>query len=168
MTKTLRLLIILFISLACVGCDQAVKDVARQTLASQPPIYVFGGVLRLQYAENTGAFLSLGANLPETTRGLLLGLLVFVILVAAVVYLIRNPGLRWAQWLGLALLIGGGLGNLLDRVFRDGRVADFAVLRVGPLSTGIFNIADVFIMVGIGLFAIGVLAAPKASAPAQG
>jgi signal peptidase II len=167
-TRTLQLLTIALILVVCVVSDQVVKVLAWQTLAGQPPIYLLGGLLRLQYAENTGAFLSLGANLPETTRGLLLGLFVFVILVAATVYLVRNPNLPWPQWLGLALLIGGGLGNLLDRVFRGGKVADFAVLSLGPLSTGIFNIADVFIMAGIALFAISVLSAPKTPTPAHG
>ncbi len=165
--RTARLLIILLILTACVACDQAVKVVARQALAARPPIYALGGLLRLQYAENSGAFLSLGAGLPDGVRTFLLVLLVIVILIAALVFLWRNPNLRWLQWLGVALLIAGGLGNLIDRVVRGGMVVDFAVLRVGPLSTGIFNVADVFIMFGIGLIALSLWARPATSATAQ-
>jgi signal peptidase II len=53
--------------------------------------------------------------------------------------------------LGLAFLWAGGVSNLADRVARGGRVVDFLNVGVGPLRTGIFNVADMAIMLGVAL-----------------
>jgi len=47
------------------------------------------------------------------------------------------------------MIIGGGIGNLIDRIMRDGRVTDFIYLEAGPLHTGIFNVADMAITIGV-------------------
>jgi signal peptidase II len=49
------------------------------------------------------------------------------------------------------LVLAGGTSNLIDRITRAGNVTDFITLRLGPFQTGIFNVADVIIMMGIGL-----------------
>ena len=59
-----------------------------------------------------------------------------------------------AVW-AMVLVAAGGAGNLVDRVVRDGRVIDFMNLGLGPVRTGIFNVADVQIMVGLGLLLLG-------------
>ena len=59
-----------------------------------------------------------------------------------------------AVW-AMVLIAAGGMGNLVDRVLRDGRVIDFMNLGLGPVRTGIFNVADVQIMVGLGLLLLG-------------
>jgi signal peptidase II len=51
--------------------------------------------------------------------------------------------------LGFALVLGGGLSNLLDRILKDGRVIDFMMLKFGGMQTAIFNFADVMIIMGI-------------------
>lgn len=56
--------------------------------------------------------------------------------------------LRLAQVIGLLLVASGGLGNLLDRLFNQGAAIDFLNLGIGPLRTGIFNVADVLIIAG--------------------
>lgn len=59
---------------------------------------------------------------------------------------------RWISSPGKALAVYcialGGASNLIDRVYRDGHVVDYLVLNLGPLHTGVFNIADIAIMVG--------------------
>jgi signal peptidase II len=50
--------------------------------------------------------------------------------------------------LGL-LILAGGFGNLYDRALNDGRVVDFMHFQLGPLETGVFNVADVAIMIGM-------------------
>ncbi|MEJ0007739.1 MAG: signal peptidase II [Steroidobacteraceae bacterium] len=60
---------------------------------------------------------------------------------------------RW-QVTGLALFAAGGLGNLIDRITGDGRVTDFLNVGLGPLRTGIFNVADMTLMVGVVVFLI--------------
>ena len=141
-----------FVLLACVGCDHAVKQVAEQWLADSGRILLFGGVVQLQLVANPGAFLSLGAELPETLRQLVLIGFVPLMLVCVGWRLFRSPGASRAQALAFGLIAGGGFANWLDRVRGDGTVTDFVSLDFGPLRTGIFNVADVAIVLGLLLF----------------
>ena len=112
-----------------------------------------GGVFRLQYAENPGAFLSLGASLSPGQRAAAFGLGVALVLLAVfVTFLLWNDLDRLGAW-GLSLVLGGGVSNLADRFFREGRVIDFLNVGVGGLRTGIFNVADIAVMVGVALLA---------------
>lgn len=155
MPKRHRLLVLLFVLFACVGCDQATKAVARTHLSGAPPIVLLNGVIRLQYAENPGAFLSFGAGFTDLTRYwiftplaalLLLGLLIFIISQAQ-----RSPT---ALVVAFALFLGGGVGNLIDRFSNDGRVVDFLNVGLGSLRTGIFNVADMALMAGMVLLTV--------------
>ncbi len=47
------------------------------------------------------------------------------------------------------LILAGGFGNLYDRAVNDGRVVDFMLLQIGPLKTGVFNVADIAILAGL-------------------
>ncbi len=62
---------ILLLLVGCIGCDQLTKDVAQQYLAFEPPRSWFHDTVRLEYAENTGAFLSLGSGFSEWLRVIL-------------------------------------------------------------------------------------------------
>ena len=152
MKKVNRLLILFFVLISCVGCDQATKFVARQTLATAPVQEYAGGLFRLVYAENPGAFLSLGATLPATTR-----FWIFVVMAALLLTGVGIFALRSLQQtplpviVAIALVIGGGLGNLIDRIVHDGRVVDFMQVGFPWLRTGVFNVADMAIMTGVGL-----------------
>ncbi len=57
-------------------------------------------------------------------------------------------------FIGLGAVWAGGISNLVDRIFRQGRVTDFMFISVGPIHTGIFNVADVMIMIGIAAIAV--------------
>jgi len=149
MTKSWRLSLVLLIVLSCVGCDRATKYVAWRTLGSSPPISLLHDSIRLEYTENTGAFLGLGSNLPSAVR-----LLLFVIfsgagVLLALIYIARVDRLDLIPTIALSLLAGGGVGNLVDRISNDGAVTDFVRLGIGPLRTGIFNLADVAIVAGV-------------------
>lgn len=133
----------------CVGCDQAAKAIARDALASSPPVSFFGGAVRFEYAENPGAFLSLGAELPPQIRFLLGVVFVALTLAALLVFMLRSTTLSPGQKVGLALVVGGGFGNLIDRVANDGHVIDFVSVGIGSLRTGIFNVADMAITAGV-------------------
>ena len=56
--------------------------------------------------------------------------------------------------LAIALVVGGGLSNLIDRLVNEGRVVDFMQLGIGPLRTGVFNVADVAIMGGLAVMLV--------------
>ena len=142
------ILALLFITTAC---DQGTKYLAQEHLIGKGRISMAGDIFRLQYSENTGAFLSMGSNLPDPVRKALFTGLVAVILAGFLVYLLRSKALNRQSVIG-GLMLGGGVGNLIDRVFNDGAVVDFLNLGIGSLRTGIFNIADMAIMAGLFLF----------------
>jgi signal peptidase II len=150
---------------ACVGCDQATKSLAEQHLAGRPPVLLLGGSLRLLYAENTGAFLSLGSGLPEAAR-----MWIFVVITGAVLGLLLFYGLthkdtmRPWEVIALALVVGGGIGNLIDRISL-GLVRDFLFLGVGWLRTGVFNVADMAITCGAVLMLAGLWRGRRAEPP---
>jgi signal peptidase II len=162
---------------SCVGCDQVTKLVAASQLKDAGVLSFGGDVFRLAYAENRGAFLGFGSAWPEPWRWLAFTLVATLVVIASLAWLVsrmleHRSGRRFslAEW-SMALIAAGGLGNLVDRVLRDGHVIDFMNLGVGSLRTGIFNVADVQIMVGLGLLMLSprptpkVEAAPVASAP---
>ena len=150
--KSGRILVLLFALFACVGCDQATKVVASRQLATMPPISFWGNLFRLEYAENPGAFLSFGASMSEDLRFWIFVVSVSIILIAAMTFLIRHVG-SWPMptLLALVLVISGGFSNLLSRLLNDGHVIDFMNIGIGSLRTGIFNVADMAIMSGVGL-----------------
>jgi signal peptidase II len=143
-----KALALLTLIVSTVGCDRVTKHFARTSLEGMPVQSLFGDIVRLDYTENTGGFLSLGATLPAPTRAAIFivgtGLILISLAVVAVI-------LRWhpSQLVGICLAFAGGASNLFDRV-THGAVIDFLNVGLGDhLRTGIFNVADVAIMLGI-------------------
>ncbi len=147
-----------------VGCDQATKQLAISQLRDEPAQSFLGGVLRLVFAENVGAFLSLGGSFPRPVRFWLFTVVVGLVLLATLVYLLTSRRVGRLSVVALALVVGGGASNWFDRVVNDGRVVDFIILGIGPVRTGVFNVADVAIMVGVGLM---LLAARREKDPGE-
>jgi signal peptidase II len=141
--------------LAAVAADQSTKHLARAALRGAGTVQVVGDFFILRYAENNGAFLSLGSSWPPLWRAAVFGIFSLCVVVAAAVYGIRQTGLSRFQTAALALVIGGGAGNLIDRLARGGLVTDFMNVGIGTLRTGIFNLADLFLMAGAVLVALG-------------
>lgn len=132
--------------------DQGTKLIAIATLKEAPPVIFPGDLFRFQYAENQGAFLSLGANLSATARFWLLTVFnIGIIGIMSFLLLFRRPA-HPAVAMALACIIAGGVGNLIDRIFRGGIVIDFMNVGIGGLRSGIFNIADLAIVAGFLLF----------------
>lgn len=148
-----KILILLFVSFICIGCDQYTKHTARQFLAGKASINFMGDSFRLTYAENSGAFLSLGANLPTYLRQIIFVFLTSLFLIIFLFFVLRSQNVNTLAVYSSALILGGGIGNLIDRVVNQGAVVDFMVIVVGPFRTGIFNLADLAIMAGVLLFA---------------
>jgi signal peptidase II len=134
---------------ACVGCDHASKYAATVLMDPVQTVSLASGALRFELAYNEGAFLGLGADLPATLRLVLLGAVVPLGLFVVIAWLLRATTSTTSQLAALGLIVGGGLGNWIDRVFHDGRVTDFVSLGLGPLRTGVFNFADVAVMAGM-------------------
>ncbi len=146
-----RLGITLAVVLACAGCDQATKRLAESALSGVAPITYLGGIVRFELITNPGAFLSLGASLPAHIRGPLFQFGVPVLLGLLLLWQILSQEVSRLQMLGFAMVIGGGVGNLIDRFTNHGGVVDFVSLGLGPIRTGIFNVADVAVMAGVAL-----------------
>lgn len=139
------------IILAVAAVDQVVKAIMLAWLEPGVPVPVIGDWFRFFLLFNPGAAFSMGANstwLFTTIQ------LTFVVVIAVLAPKIRD---RW-QAVGLAMIAGGALGNLIDRIFRDpgfwfGHVVDY--ISVGGFA--VFNIADASITCGVVVFVIAML-----------
>lgn len=149
----LRTIGIVIILASNIGCDQVSKSMARQRLNRHTRIEVVGNYLILTRTENKGAFLSWGDSLPEPVRIILLSVLPAAILGYGLYFLFTRKALPWITILALGFIIGGGIGNLYDRVVH-GSVTDFLHMDFVIFRTGIFNLADVSIMTGTFLILI--------------
>lgn len=148
------------VTLATLAADQATKLAAVHWLADGASRPVAGSWLRLTLARNPGGAFGL---LPQSTVYLIAASAV----IAVVLLLYARTALAHSRLLttALALLLGGALGNLVDRV-RLGHVVDFIDLRVWP----VFNIADIAITVGVALIILAALLPepPRADPPERG
>jgi signal peptidase II len=146
-----RIAVVAAVVAGCVGCDQGTKAIARATLATADLGSLLGDTVRIQLALNDGAFLGLGGSLPEPWRSLLLSGGVGLVLLAVLAYaLLARHASVWSV-IAMALVFGGGVSNLADRILNAGHVVDFLNLGIGPLRTGIFNLADVALVAGVGM-----------------
>ena len=144
----LRLVLLIAIG-ATIGCDRVTKHVAATTLSEASSRSFLADTFRLEYVENTGAFLGLGADWPRPVRTAVFGVGNGLLLLAVAVVAMRS---RWPRrsLVGVAIFVAGGASNLLDRI-TYGMVIDFMNVGIGPLRTGIFNVADMAIMLGAGI-----------------
>lgn len=154
-----RWLLVLPLLALTVACDQTSKRLAAELLEGLGPHPYMGGSVELLYAENSGAFLGLGARLAKSTRFWLFNVGVAALLVVFL-YKLHHAASKM-ELVGWSLIVGGGLGNLIDRVMRDGRVIDFLRVGLGDVRTGIFNLADAAIVVGLIALLVAALSAPS-------
>ena len=131
--------------------DQLSKFWAATALKPWPMASFFNDMFRIGYAENHGAFLSLGGTMPESMRKIAFIGVVGAFLLGIVVYVLREKKLTNPMAIAWALVVSGGASNWLDRVLNDGGVIDFLNVGIGSLRTGVFNIADMFILAGAGM-----------------
>ena len=146
--QLLRTLIILIILSSTISCDQISKNMVRQRMDYNEQIGFINNYLTITKIENTGAFLSVGNALPQPIKFILLTIIPLLVLGLALTYLLTNKNLSNIAILGICFVVGGGIGNIYDRLIY-GSVTDFLHLDFGLFQTGIFNMADVSIMVGM-------------------
>ena len=150
MRTGIRLALLVAIAGATIGCDRVTKHMATTMLAGKPTQSLLADTVRFVYAENEGGFLGLGSELPSIVRTGLFTLAAGLMLLVLTGVLFRS---RWPLWrtVGLTLFVAGGASNWIDRLV-GGSVVDFLNIGIGWLRTGIFNLADVAILLGVAIF----------------
>ncbi len=148
--NVVRAVLILLLVLLNVGCDQVSKSMVRNKLDYHERIELVGDYFIMTKVENEGAFLSLGSNLSPKMRSIFLTIIPTLGILLAFVYVMLQKDLTLLFLLGFCCIIGGGVGNLWDRILYES-VTDFFNMGIGSIRTGIFNMADVSIMFGMGL-----------------
>ena len=156
MSLKYKLTVIFTLLFSIFGIDQLTKFWAVNNLMGKNTIYFLNGFFQFIYAENPGAFLGLGDRWSRELRFIIFSLIVFIGLACMLWYLVKKEKLK-INLFAYTFILAGGVGNLWDRVFHDdGHVIDFMLIEVwGPLRTGVFNVADIFIVAGVILALFG-------------
>ena len=154
--KKLRITFILALVLLNVSCDQVSKNVVRQTIAKEERIHVIKDSFVLTKVENEGAAWSVGSDLSPLLKIIFLQIIPSLVLVFLLRHILIQTKYKKETVVGFAFIIGGGIGNLFDRIVHNS-VTDFLILDLGLIKTEIFNLADVSIMVGSILVLFSVL-----------
>ncbi|SHN10172.1 signal peptidase II [Mucilaginibacter sp. OK098] len=143
----LRIILILLLLSINIGCDQVSKSIVRKKLHYYDQVTFLNNHFTIIKVENTGAFLSLGNTLSGPLKMILLNLLPLLAVAAGLVFMLTRELTRTTLF-SIILIVGGGFGNIYDRI-RYGSVTDFMHINFGFFQTGIFNVADVSIMLGM-------------------
>ena len=144
------------IALFIVALDRFSKWIVATHLTLHDSISVIPGFFRIIHAENPGAAFGLFSESPSDLKA---GILIFFSVVALLIVsaLLWKSSHRFtASGLGLALILGGAIGNLWDRVLTR-HVVDFLLFYVGQYQWPAFNVADSAIVVGAGLLVLEML-----------
>ena len=151
-TVATYLLLVVVLALT-IGCDRVTKRIAVDRLAGEPGRSFLAGTVTMLYEENSGGFLSLGAGLEPHTRAAVFVVCTGLVLLAAAIGFVRARLDPWSL-LGATLFVAGGASNWIDRV-THGTVVDFLNVGIGPVRTGVLNVADVAILAGLVLLIAG-------------
>lgn len=147
----------LVLTIFVVAADQITKYIIVKTI---PPFTIgasfFGGILRIVHVSNTGVAFSVGDSLPDTARRFLFAILPLVVIgVVFAVYFRNNTFTKLQRWM-ICGIVGGGLGNLIDRFARAEGVVDFIDVDIPNIAVSglfslerwpTFNVADASIVV---------------------
>lgn len=158
--------IILILLALNIGCDQVSKNIVRNKISYYEHIVIIKDHFTLTKVENSGAFLSLGDNMPYAFRLIILTGLPLLFLGYGVYFLFVKRNLSMSMQIALCFLIGGGVGNLYDRIVH-GSVTDFMHLNFYFFQTGVFNFADISIMIGVGILLIKSFTSKKQGAQSR-
>jgi signal peptidase II len=142
----------LILTAAVIAADQITKLLIVKMI---PPFTIgasfFNGLLRIVHVANTGVAFSVGDSLPDTIRRFLFAIIPLVVIIVVFVIYFRNDSFTKLQRWAICGIIGGGLGNLLDRFVRAEGVVDFIDVKFfgifGLERWPTFNVADSAIVI---------------------
>ena len=148
----------LWIALAVVVLDQIVKAIVRREIALNESITVIPGFFDLTRVHNTGTAFGFMNSTEFPFKTVILACIAIGALAALAIYAATLPANQWLARIGLALILGGAAGNLIDRV-TEGYVVDFVDLYWSGWHFWAFNVADAAITVGVALMILDLLGA---------
>ncbi len=140
--------IYLFISLATLGLDQITKEMVNQSLFLHESRSIIPGFFNLVHTRNSGAVFGVFQDSTSAMLPKLLLMLSFAALGLVGFYFLKSPLTERLNLMGLSLIMGGAVGNIIDRLARSS-VVDFLEFYVGSFHWPAFNVADSAICVGI-------------------
>ncbi|AUP80730.1 signal peptidase II [Flavivirga eckloniae] len=154
--RLIKVFVSLLLILSNISCDQITKDKVRESISKYEVIEVIGNSFMLTKVENNGAALNLGGNLTPFLKIIFLQVFPLTVLLLLFVYIVREKMISKLNLIGFSFIIGGGIGNIYDRIFFNS-VTDFMYVEYGGIKTAIFNMADVSVVIGCLLVLLNIL-----------
>ncbi len=146
----------LTVSLAVLLIDQWTKGIVTRAFDVHQTRALIPGLFDITYVRNSGAAFGLFASVDSSVKALLLNSVAVLVFLVVSAYALRSSHRSIRLQLGFALILGGAVGNLLDRV-RFGYVVDFLDLSISGHHWPAFNVADSAICIGVGLLFLDML-----------
>src|SRR5579863_3908117 len=146
----------LLIAMLVVLLDRATKWLVAKDIPLHEGIQIIPGFFRLTHVENRGAAFGLFSDSPAQWKIAVLVSFSIIAMIVVSALLWRNTHAMASTGIGLALILGGAVGNLWDRLL-NGRVVDFLLFYIGQYQWPAFNVADSAIVCGAGLLVIEIL-----------
>jgi len=129
--------------------DQLSKFLIRENINQYSEVKLIGEYFILTNIENSGAFLGMGSDFSPFIKTIFLLILPIIVLMCIMIYVYRDKEIDKISLIGFCFIIGGGMGNIFDRIIY-GSVTDFLFIDLGGIfKTGIFNIADLSVTTGM-------------------
>tara|TARA_Y100000739_G_scaffold164573_1_gene142585 strand:+ start:4448 stop:4930 length:483 start_codon:yes stop_codon:yes gene_type:complete len=129
--------------------DQLSKILIRNNVDQYSEVKLIAEYFILTNVENSGAFLGMGSDFSPVIKMIFLLVLPIIVLTWIMIYVYRDKEIDKISLIGFCFIIGGGIGNIYDRVLY-GSVTDFLFIDLGGIfKTGIFNIADLSVTTGM-------------------
>ncbi|MDR1419145.1 MAG: signal peptidase II [Treponema sp.] len=173
MTVTFRKKILPFLLTAVILiADQASKDYIVKHWPQNVRIYdaFNNGFLEIWHVRNKAIAFSLGRNIPDLFRPVLFIVIPLLVLIVLLVYFWKTGDLTGVQRWAVAGIMGGGLGNIIDRIFRPDGVVDFISIKfyglLGMDRWPTFNIADASVVVSCLVLIVTMLTSKKTKSEA--
>lgn len=152
------------VSLAVLFLDQWTKGIITRTMDVHQSRSIIHNLFDLTYVRNSGAAFGLFASVDSSMKAVLLNSVDVVVFLIVSAYALRSSHRSVRLQVGLALILGGAVGNLLDRV-RFGYVVDFLDFAISGHHWPAFNVADSAICVGVALLFLDMLRNEEEQAP---
>lgn len=152
------------VSLAVLLFDQWTKGIITRTFEVHQSTPVVANLFDLTYVRNSGAAFGLFASVDSSVKAIVLNSVAVLVFLVVSAYALRSSHKSIRLQLGFALILGGAVGNLLDRV-RFGYVVDFLDFSISGHHWPAFNVADSAICVGVALLFLDMLRTEEEERP---